>query len=77
MPRALIGVNSNKEFLELSNKEDKIYKYNQINRDSALHFTVEYTEKNTNLRFARTYFLSNLSQHYMQGYFFSEEEEER
>lgn len=29
--------------------------------------TVEFVEKNTSLRFARTYFLTNLSQKYMQG----------
>ena len=75
LTRVLIGSNSNKPYSELSNKEDRIYKYNLVdNKDGALHFTMEFVEKNTNIRFARTYFLSNLSQHYMQGYTFSEDE---
>lgn len=28
LPRTLFGINTNKEFCELSNKEDKLYKYN-------------------------------------------------
>lgn len=78
LPRALIGKRTNLPYNEVSNKEDRLYKYNQVDgKDSAQHYTVEYTEKNTNIRFARTYFLSNLSQHYMQDYYFSEEEENR
>lgn len=46
-------------------------------KDSAQHFTFEFTEKNTNIRFARTFFLNNLSQHYMEGYYFTDDEEER
>jgi hypothetical protein len=63
LPRALIGKNTNKPYEELSNKEDRIYKLNMAdnNKEAALHFTIEFTEKNTNLRFARTYFLTNLS----------------
>ncbi len=62
LTRVLIGANTNKEYTELSNKEDRIYKYNLVeNRDSALHLTVEFAEKNTSFRFGRTYFLSNLS----------------
>lgn len=37
--------------------------------------TVEFVEKNTCLRFARTYFLSNLSQHYMRGLSFYDSED--
>lgn len=78
LSRALIGMNTNKDFDQLSNKDDRLYKYNLADgKDSALHFTFEFTEKNTNIRFARTYFLNNLSQHYMNGYFFSEDEDER
>lgn len=29
LPRALFGTNTNKPFAELSNKEDRLYKYNQ------------------------------------------------
>jgi hypothetical protein len=38
---------------------------------------VEYNEKTSNIRFARTYFLTNLSVSYMKSYYFSEEEENR
>lgn len=62
LTRALIGANTNKAYSELSNKEDRLYRYNLVEgRDAALHFTFEFTEKNTNIRFARTSFLSNLS----------------
>ena len=78
LPRTLLGTNSDKAYQEMSNKEDRLYKYNLVNnKNSALHFTFEFVEKNTNIRFARTYFLSNLSQHYMQDYFFYEDEDKR
>lgn len=67
LPRVLYGTNSNKDFSEVSSKEDRLYKFNAANNDSTQHLTVEFVEKNTSLRFARTYFLSSLSQHYMQG----------
>jgi hypothetical protein len=38
--------------------------------------TIEYVEKNTALRFARTFFLTNLSQKYMQGIRFYQEDDE-
>ena len=61
-PRVLIGLNSNKAYTELSDQETRLYKFHaEDSKDPALHFTMEYVEKNTNLRFARTYFLSNLS----------------
>jgi hypothetical protein len=65
LPRALFGTNTNKPFNELSNKEERLYKYNAQNNNDAQHVTVEFVEKNTSIRFARTYFLSCLSQHYM------------
>lgn len=34
---------------------------------------MEYVEKNTGLRFARTYFLTNLSQNYMRNCYFSDD----
>jgi hypothetical protein len=78
LTRALIGGNTNKPHDQLSNKEERLYKYNLVDgKDSALHFTFEFSEKNTNIRFARSYFLSNLSQHYMQDYYFTDDEEER
>jgi len=78
LTRALIGINTNKDNKELSNKDERLYKYNQVNKkDSALHFTFEFTEKNTNIRFARTSFLNNLSQHYMEGVYFTDDEDDR
>lgn len=37
--------------------------------------TVEYVERQANVRFARTYFLTNLSQNYMKDYSFTEDED--
>ena len=74
--RVLIGKNTTKEYKELADKETRIYKYNyESNTDSALHLTMEFVEKNTSLRFARTYFLHNLSQSYMKNCYFSDDEE--
>jgi len=42
-----------------------------------LHLTVEYVERSANVRFARTYFLSNLSLGYMKGYAFVEDEDQQ
>lgn len=62
LSRVLIGKNTMKPYKDLSDKETRLYKYNyEGNTDSALHMTVEFVEKNTSLRFARTYFLNNLS----------------
>lgn len=75
LPRALFGPNSNQPFSELSNKEDKLYKYNAKWNDGVQHMTIEFVEKNTCIRFARTYFMTNLSQHYMQGMRFYDSDE--
>lgn len=62
LTRALIGGNTLKPYEELSNKDVRLYKHNMVeDKDAALHFTFEFAEKNTNIRFARSYFLSNLS----------------
>lgn len=61
LPRALFGTNTNKGFSEISNKEDRLYKYNAQQEDGVQHMTVEFVEKNTSIRFARTYFMSALS----------------
>jgi hypothetical protein len=71
----LFGSNTNKGYKELSGSENRLYKMSD--NDSTLHFTLEYVEKNSGLRFARTYFLSNLSQGYMRNMYFSQEEEHR
>lgn len=76
-PRVLFGQNTNKGFNELSDKEVRLYKINHDENDSTVHFTIEYVEKNSGLRFARTYFLSNLSQNYMRNIYFSQDEEFR
>ena len=39
---------------------------------SPLHMTIEYNEKLTNMRFARTHFLSNLSVAFLKDYRFEE-----
>jgi len=78
LSRVLIGQNTRKGYAELSDKETRLYKFNyEGNNDSALHFTMEFVEKNTSLRFARTYFLQNLSQNYMRNCHFSQDEEEQ
>ncbi len=38
--------------------------------------TLEFVEKNTSLRFARTYFLTNLSQKYMHGIRFYQDDDD-
>ena len=76
--RVLIGANTNKPNSELSDAETRMFSYNNIeDKHAALHFTMEYVEKNTNLRFARTYFLNNLSQNYMRNMYFSQDEDFR
>ena len=42
-----------------------------------MHFTMEYVEKNINMRFARTYFLCNQSQNFMRNMWFSDDEDYR
>lgn len=62
LSRVLIGKNTAKDYKEVSDKETRLYNYNYAgNTDSALHLTMEFVEKNTSMRFARTYFLNNLS----------------
>ena len=71
----MVGKRTNIDNQEKSNETDKFYKLE--GKDSALHTTVEFVEKNTSIRFARTYFLTNLSQDYMKDHFFTEDEELR
>ena len=61
LSRALFGTNTNAPKDQLSTKEDRLYKFNLHEGKEALHMTLEFVEKNTNIRFARTYFLSALS----------------
>lgn len=62
LSRVLIGQNTKKGYEELSDKDKRLYKFNyEGNTDSALHLTMEFVEKNTSLRFGRTFFLHNLS----------------
>ena len=76
--RVLFGRNTSKTYDALSDKETKLYRFNyESNTDAALHLTMEFVEKNTSLRFARTYFLHNLSQNYMKNGYFSDDEEGR
>lgn len=77
VPRVLIGKNSNKDSDYRSDKDIRLYKFGQEMDDNALHFTMEYVDKNSSLRFGRTYFLSNLSSQYMKDTFFSENDDYR
>lgn len=73
--RVLIGPErTNASYEEESDKERKIWKLNEetnnksaYNTDKCLHFTLEYTDVNTGMRFARTMFLTTLvSENYMK-----------
>jgi hypothetical protein len=79
LPRLLIGSNTNKGYKELSDKETRLYKFNYENgiNNTALHYTLEYVEKNNGYRFARTFFLCNLSSNYMKNMYFSDDEDYR
>lgn len=78
LPRVLFGKKTDKAYAELSDAETRLYKLNfEENKDSAVHFTFEYVDGNTKMRFARTYFLSTLSPNYMRNIYFSEDEEKR
>ncbi len=71
LPRALLGIHSNADSAETMNETDRLYKFHPQDEDTAQHFTLEFVEATSQLRFARTYFLTNLSQHYMRDYWFS------
>lgn len=78
LPRALVGTNTNKPYEQASDQEDGLYKFNSDKMNNhALHMTMEFVDINTNLRFARTYFLSNLSEGYMHNTFFSDNDDFR
>jgi hypothetical protein len=61
--RALVGpVRTNLDFGETSDSRTPLFDFNNNDgRHSALHATIEHTEKNSGLRFARTVFLSTLA----------------
>jgi len=46
----------------------------ELSDDMPLHATVEYVERKTNMRFARTYFLTTLSRDFLHGYEFEDAE---
>lgn len=70
--RVLIGKNTGKDYSATSDSEMRLYKFNyEEEKYGALHFTCEFVEKCTNMRFARTCFLTNLSEDYMQSCYFS------
>ena len=75
--RALVGpVRTNSDFGETSDSRTPLFDFNNNDgKHSALHATIEHTEKNSGLRFARTVFLSTLAkdQQYMDGFWFSED----
>ena len=72
VPRVLFGVNTNKDNHELSS-EEQLWKVNHDNPNRLpVHMTMEYVERRSSMRFARTYMLSNCSVNYMEGYFLDE-----
>ena len=62
LPRILAGLNTNSDEDVVSNNA-MFMKYEQ----HPLHFTFEHVERQSNLRFGRTYFLSNCSTDYLKG----------
>lgn len=59
-PRTLVGARTDLDFEQKSDENNKLYKIcGQVT--TPLHLTVEYVERSANVRFARTYFLNNLS----------------
>ena len=81
LPRALVGPErTNAGFSEKSDKSYTIYKSNHCDgRHTALHMTLEHTEKSTSIRFARTMFLTTLvkDENYMKDVYFSDDEDLR
>ena len=75
--RALVGPErTNLDFSEVSETEQPIFNYNNDDgKHSAIHATIEHNEKNSGMRFARTFFLSTLvaDEKYMDGVWFSED----
>ena len=80
LPRALVGPErTNLGFTETSDKSYTLYKTNHCDgRHTALHMTLEHTEKSTSIRFARTMFLTTLvKEDYMKDVYFSDDEDLR
>lgn len=68
VPRALFGPNTNKDNFEFSSDE-QLWKVNHENSEKVpVHMTLEYVERRSSMRFARTYMLSNCAINYMNGY---------
>lgn len=79
-PRLLVGPeHTNAGFDVLSNKNDKLWKYNNSDgKHSCQHLTVEYADAETGMRWARTYFLNALvASNFMSGIHFTEDEDLR
>lgn len=76
LPRTLFGSNTNADFSELSS-DVQLWKFVVKDNRVPVHMTVEYVEKRTSLRFARTYMLSNCASEYMKGYNLDDIDEER
>jgi len=79
-PRCLVGperTNSASDIL--SNKNDKLWKYNNHDgKQSCLHMTMEYSDAETGMRWARSYFLTALVRggaEYMKDIHFTEDED--
>lgn len=73
VPRALFGADTNAHYSELSS-DVNFWKFGKDDTSKLpVHMTVEFVERRTSLRFARTYMLSNCSQNYMEGYNYNDE----
>jgi hypothetical protein len=79
--RALIGPNrTNSEYDVASDETTTIEQlsFSKANKFDNLHFTLEWTDSNTGMRFARTMFLCTLvSENYMKDVHFTQEEDDR
>ena len=79
LPRALVGPErTNAHFEDKSDKSYTIFNHNNCDgRHTALHMTIEHTEKNTSIRFARTMFLTTLvkDENYMKDVWFTDDED--
>lgn len=80
LTRALVGPErTNVGFSEKADKSYSIFKTNNCDgRHTALHMTLEHTEKSTSIRFARTMFLTTLvrDENYMKGVYFTDDKDE-
>ena len=81
LPRVLVGPRrTDAAYSEPSSETETLYKLNNDDdkKQSCLHFTLEYCDKASSLRFARTYFLTPLAsdEGYLKGCSFTTDAED-